>query len=171
MSKRKARERVQFTSGSRPRPVKLPLHSVHRFDLMGGPSSAFRGLDQRRLFYRVHVNGDPIPAGSRGAMFDVRDFSVPTIPQAEAIVTAIVEALVRGDSVYVACGYGQGRTGLALALVAKVFGASDPVEYVREHYNPLAVETPQQEAFVATFPVWGLRWRLARAALKRRLAG
>ena len=39
---------------------------------------------------------------------------------------------------------GWGRTGLFLALLAKVCGVENPVTYVRENYSPRAVETTDQ---------------------------
>jgi protein-tyrosine phosphatase len=49
---------------------------------------------------------------------------------------------------------GLGRTGTALACIAVLDGvpAGEAVGYVRRHYSPRAVETPQQRRFVARFP-------------------
>lgn len=53
------------------------------------------------------------------------------------------------SSVFVACQGGQGRTGIALAIlraiIAEDFAA--PVKAIRK-FNPLLVETPAQEAYV-----------------------
>jgi len=48
------------------------------------------------------------------------------------------------ECVEVACSGGRGRTGTALACLAILDGvpAADAVGYVRQHYNPRAVETP-----------------------------
>lgn len=58
------------------------------------------------------------------------------------------------ERVEVACSGGRGRTGTALACLAILDGvaAEDAVRYVREHYDPRAVETPWQRRFVARFP-------------------
>jgi len=58
------------------------------------------------------------------------------------------------ERVEVACSGGRGRTGTALACLAILDGvpAADAVLYVRQHYNPRAVETPWQRRFVARFP-------------------
>ena len=59
---------------------------------------------------------------------------------------------------------GWGRTGLFLALIAKVCGEKDPVAYVREHYAPHAVETKDQQAYVESFDVAALqRWLFWRS--------
>lgn len=57
------------------------------------------------------------------------------------------------ERVEVACCGGRGRTGTALACLAILDGlpAADAVEYVRQHYDPRAVETPGQRRFVACF--------------------
>lgn len=57
------------------------------------------------------------------------------------------------ERVEVACSGGQGRTGTALACLAILDGvpAADAVAYVRQHYNPRAVETPWQRRYVMRF--------------------
>lgn len=54
------------------------------------------------------------------------------------------------ERVEIACGGGTGRTGTALALLARLAGvpATGAVDWVREHYRPRAVETPWQRRFV-----------------------
>ena len=68
---------------------------------------------------------------------------------------ALCEAWRRSalERVEVACGGGRGRTGTALACIAVLDGvpASEAVSYVREHYDPRAVETPCQRGYVARF--------------------
>lgn len=58
-----------------------------------------------------------------------------------------------GERVEVACWGGKGRTGTALACLTVLDGlpAAQAVTFVREHYHPLAVETPDQESYVARF--------------------
>jgi hypothetical protein len=55
--------------------------------------------------------------------------------------------------VEVVCHGGRGRTGTALACLTVLAGcpAGDAVRYVRAHYDPRAVETPWQRAFVHWF--------------------
>lgn len=59
-----------------------------------------------------------------------------------------------GERVELGCLGGHGRTGTALALLAVLTGhpADDAVGWVRSHYCPKAVETPEQEAYVEQ---WG----------------
>ncbi|WP_432562468.1 protein-tyrosine phosphatase family protein [Kineococcus sp. SYSU DK003] len=66
---------------------------------------------------------------------------------------ALTEVLRRAatERVEIACGGGRGRTGTALACLAVLDGvpADRAVAWVREHYDPRAVETPWQRRFVA----------------------
>ncbi len=68
---------------------------------------------------------------------------------------ALIEVWERAvdQRVEVACGSGRGRTGTALACVAVLDGVppGGAVAYVREHYDPRAVETPWQRRYVARF--------------------
>ncbi len=51
------------------------------------------------------------------------------------------------------CIGGLGRTGTVLACMAILAGipAGHAVDWVREHYDPAAVETPEQEQWVLWF--------------------
>jgi len=68
---------------------------------------------------------------------------------------ALCEAWHRAadERVEVACGGGRGRTGTALACLAILDGVPprDAVAYVRERYDPRAVETPWQRRYVTRF--------------------
>ena len=79
-----------------------------------------------------------------------RDFHLPT--STEDAVTALKAAHARAASerVEVACDGGRGRTGTALAALAILSGVSpdDAVAWVREHYEPKAVETRAQRRWV-----------------------
>lgn len=96
----------------------------------------------------------------------IRDFSVPNATMTGLALRSVLYALQDGRSVYVGCMAGQGRTGLFLALLTKVAmdyartvehdahafgGQTNPVDYVRAHYYPHAVETEGQKAFVNDF--------------------
>lgn len=83
-----------------------------------------------------------------------RDFRLPADRHdAEA---ALREAWNRAAAqrVEIACGGGRGRTGTALACLAVLDGvpAGEAVSYVREHYDPRAVETPWQRGYITRFP-------------------
>lgn len=57
------------------------------------------------------------------------------------------------ERVEVACAGGLGRTGTALACLAVMDGvpAGEAVAFVRDHYDPRAVETRAQRLFVTAF--------------------
>jgi Swiss Army Knife protein, DSP-PTPase phosphatase domain len=82
------------------------------------------------------------------------DFRLPADP--DAVVAVLTEAWQRCavERVEICCAGGRGRTGTALACLAVLDGvaARDAVAYVREHYDPRAVETPAQRRYVAGWP-------------------
>jgi hypothetical protein len=97
-----------------------------------------------------------IPAPSNIAI-PIRDFGVPTDSVAlQEALREVIKRLARHESIYVGCMGGKGRTGLFLALLVKALGKSNPVQYVRANYDPHAVETPEQERYVAQFDVTAL---------------
>ncbi len=81
------------------------------------------------------------------------DFRLPADPiEARRALAGLWQRSGR-ERVEIACGGGRGRTGTALACVAILDGvpAAEAVWYVRQHYDPRAVETPWQRRFVARF--------------------
>lgn len=82
------------------------------------------------------------------------DFGLPA--DDERVLPLLTEAWRRAaaERVEFACAGGRGRTGTALACLAIIDGvpSSKAVSYVREHYDPRAVETLRQRRYVA-------RWR------------
>jgi protein-tyrosine phosphatase len=93
----------------------------------------------------------PVPWESRWLRWP--DFRLPT-DDADARA-ALWEAWARAttDRVEVACGGGRGRTGTALACLAVIDGVApeEAVAFVRQHYDPRAVETPWQRRFVRRY--------------------
>lgn len=81
------------------------------------------------------------------------DYGVPSVGAATAALVECAARLAKGESLYVGCWGGLGRTGLFLALMAKASGVADPVQYVRDHYDRHAVETAAQMRFVEEFPI------------------
>jgi hypothetical protein len=84
---------------------------------------------------------------------DWSDFALPDDTDAAGQSLGSLLGRARsGERVEVGCLGGHGRTGTALAWLAVLSGhpAGDAVNWVRAHYCSRAVETPEQEAFVAT---------------------
>jgi protein-tyrosine phosphatase len=82
------------------------------------------------------------------------DFWLPTSAyEARSVFEEAHRLAVNGRRVEVACGGGVGRTGTALACIAQLGGvtAEDATAWVRQHYNPRAVETPGQRWYVRHF--------------------
>jgi hypothetical protein len=76
------------------------------------------------------------------------------LPADEAdVLPMLTEAWQRAvaERVEIACAGGRGRTGTALACMAILDGvpSTEAVAFVREHYDPHAVETPGQRRYVA----------------------
>ena len=85
---------------------------------------------------------------------DWPDFGIPagTAPVVVALGSVLDRARA-GRRVEIGCLGGHGRTGTAFACLAIMTGhpAHDSVDWVRTSYCAKAVETPEQEAFVAQF--------------------
>jgi hypothetical protein len=92
----------------------------------------------------------PVPAWAHRRI-QWPDFLVPV--DRDDALDALHEAHRRalaGERVEVACRGGVGRTGTALAALAILDGIppTGSVAWVREHYNPRAVETPWQRLWL-----------------------
>lgn len=82
-----------------------------------------------------------------------RDFRLPGDRDDAGHAFAEAWGRAASERVEVACQGGIGRTGTALACIAMLDGvtAADAVAFVREHYDPRAVETIRQRHFVEHF--------------------
>jgi Protein-tyrosine phosphatase len=82
------------------------------------------------------------------------DFGLPSDREAAILVLTQAWQRAAAERVEVACAGGRGRTGTALACLAVLDGVPNrqAVAYIREHYDPKAVETLWQRRFVARFP-------------------
>jgi Protein-tyrosine phosphatase len=131
-------------------PVVLPdgtQLTVASFDPVA-PYSRCRDPD-----YGLYLDSRWLPPWDHGYI-DWPDFGVPA--NTEAAVEALKTVLERarsGQDIEVGCLGGHGRTGTALACMAVLTGhpALGAVAWVRSNYCTKAVETPEQEAFVAAF--------------------
>jgi atypical dual specificity phosphatase len=91
--------------------------------------------------------------GMRELHLPVADFTPPTQEQLDAGVAAIDAALNDGERVGVHCAAGLGRTGTLVAAYLVHAHRLDPpaaIQHVRA-LRPGAIETPEQEAAIATF--------------------
>jgi hypothetical protein len=93
-------------------------------------------------------------------MIDWADFGLPTdSARAAAQIQAAFLRARHGEAVEVGCLGGLGRTGTVLACMAALAGLdpSEAVAWVRQNYRPGAVETTDQESWVAWFSDWARR--------------
>ena len=87
-------------------------------------------------------------------LIDWEDFGVPADEPAAFMAIVDVHHRARGgELVEIACYAGVGRTGTVLGCLAvlaqvPVHGA---VTWVRDHYHPQAVETPEQHQMISRF--------------------
>ena len=81
------------------------------------------------------------------------DFALPADEPQAADAARQAWRRAAAERVEVACWGGRGRTGTVLACLAVLDGCSaeQAVAHVRAEYNPGAVETAEQEAYVARF--------------------
>src|SRR3954463_6144745 len=81
------------------------------------------------------------------------DYGVPDADELRAALEDVLDRARRGERVEVGCLGGHGRTGTALACLAVLTGTppGEAVAWVRAAYCEKAVETDEQQAFVATF--------------------
>ena len=140
--------------------LKLPLYLGRYFEVEGGPYRE-RPLDTVGVKMAVEIN---LPCQ---VSIPTEDYKTPPIPALQVGLIKTVEYIVKGHPVYVGCMGGMGRTGLFLAILAKAWGITNPVEYVRKNYYAHAVETAEQYKFVMDFKVpEELAWQIALAKLK-----
>lgn len=78
------------------------------------------------------------------------DFRVPRSPSDAVDALKLAFDRSRVMRVEIACGGGTGRTGTAMAILARWAGVSaiDAVAWTRANYRPRAVETPLQRRFI-----------------------
>lgn len=81
------------------------------------------------------------------------DFGVPDADELRVALEALLVRARRGERVEVGCLGCHGRTGTALACLAVLAGTppAEAVAWVRATYCEKAVETDEQQAFVAAF--------------------
>lgn len=137
--------------------ILMPLIGNRGFRVYGGPYRA-KPDDMTGVKMAIEIRADcrvDIPT---------RDFNVPDKHLLDAGLNDAINCMLRGETLYVGCMGGMGRTGLFLAVLAKALGIKNPVEVVRDKYYAHAVETEKQYRFVMDYEVpFKVRAKLAIA--------
>ena len=122
----------------------MSLTGRHYFTVVGGPY-----MDRPNTYVGVKMAEEV----NRPCDVDIptRDYDVPPMDKLDAGLEQAVVYLLAGEPLYVGCMGGKGRTGLFLAVLAKVLGVVNPVEYVRAEYYSHAVETEPQYKYVTEY--------------------
>lgn len=132
---------------SAPGIVRLPSGRLVRGRGLGRPAPD--GASPAFGVYLLRRPPPAVPWESRWLRWP--DFRLPAV-EAE-VLPALTEAWQRArtERVEIACAGGRGRTGTALACLAILDGVPNfmAVAFVREHYDPGAVETFGQRRYVA----------------------
>src|SRR5690606_4571565 len=115
---------TKFHGGNGILPLALGFAGAYaKLSIIGGPYDR-RPPGMFGVFVRAEA---PAPAH---VYVPIHDFSIPR--DAKVVESALVEtfkAAIDGKQVYVGCMGGWGRTGLFLALMAKVSGVEAPISY------------------------------------------
>ena len=140
--------------------LKLPLTGRHFFTVVGGP---YR--EKPNTYVGVKMAKE-IKAEAQVSI-PTDDFSTPPLKVLDAGLEQAVTLLLAGEPLYVGCMGGRGRTGLFLAILAKVLDVKGPVEYVRKEYYGHAVETDEQYAFVTEYEAPAAVTKMIRKARRQ----
>ncbi len=104
--------------------------------------------------FAVYLLGKtPPPVAWESRWLRWSDFRLPSDrARAREVLHEAWESAVT-ERVEIACAGGRGRTGTALACLVTMDGvpANQAIAFVRQHYDPHAVETPWQKRYVARF--------------------
>lgn len=87
--------------------------------------------------------------GGKYTNFPIPNMGVPNIKKLRNLVQSICEALEKGTDVHIGCIGGHGRTGLVLAaVVRRITGNLDSIDWVRNNYCVKAVESQKQVEYL-----------------------
>lgn len=102
------------------------------------------------------LNGSKPNIPEPDVMVNVKDFSTPEPNEVRlAALLGLQAALASNRQVYVGCGFGIGRTGTMLGLMARIANPhlKNLVGHVRANYYGQAIETTEQEWMVRDLDV------------------
>lgn len=87
------------------------------------------------------------------------DYGTPKVKAMNAGLIKMFTMMANGEDAYAGCMGGKGRTGTYMCCAQKALSAykgqtvttDNLIKHVREVYDPHAVETPQQRAFIESY--------------------
>ena len=135
--------------------VRGPWGRFKKVEICGGP-----WMDKPATHFGICMAPEILSRLDRGApkpdvMVNVKDFSTPDTEEARKAACLALLVGLQGKPVYVGCGFGIGRTGTLLGLIARIADPrlGNPVGFVRANYYSAAVETSAQVDMVETLNV------------------
>lgn len=138
--------------------VRGPWGPFSKVEICGGPwTSVPKGAFGICMAPEVLTNSylRAWPGMCPDVMVNVKDFSTPDPNEVRMAAMMGLNAALYGRSVYVGCGFGIGRTGTLLGLMARIANPKiiDPVAYIRKNYYSKAIETRDQQLMVMNLNV------------------
>ncbi len=133
--------------------VRGPWGPFGKVEICGGP-----WMDKPEGHFGICMAPEVVFGSGRGktppfvdVMVNVKDFSTPDPEEIRRAACLALLVGIQGKPVYVGCGFGIGRTGTLLGLIARIADPrlKDPVAFVRENYYEGAIETLAQKKMVA----------------------
>jgi hypothetical protein len=124
-----------------------------------------------------HPHFDPNEKLAHCTYYPITNMRAPNRPEKfYQLVIAIRAFLDQGKTVHVGCIGGHGRTGLVLAAVLSgypeiVGPANDAIGWLRENYCKKAVESAEQEGFLAVHYACKLPPKKGKSSVDKRLPG
>ncbi|WP_375000584.1 protein-tyrosine phosphatase family protein [Aeromicrobium sp. CTD01-1L150] len=99
----------------------------------------------------LYLTATPVETGWESRWVRWPDFWLPRSTTEAVAALVEVHRWAQDAKVEIACGGGTGRTGTAMAVLARLSGvpSAQAVRWVRGHYRPRAVETPWQRRWAA----------------------
>ena len=141
--------------------VAVPRYKTVQLDALRVLAGAFSDTPRQAVVRLCLQAEQPMTDAHIHFRLPIKDFDVPPIRDAAlAIAWVVWQGIIRRKMVYIGCMGGTGRTGVLLALLARVTSSEDgpdAIKYIRRVYRAGAVETKEQEQFVRSFPVKNLR--------------
>ena len=134
--------------------VRGPWGPFGKIEIAGGP-----WMDKPEGYFGICMAPEIVNGGRKApapdVMVNVKDFSTPDPEEIRKAACLALLVGIQGKPVYVGCGFGIGRTGTLLGLIARIANPrlKDPVAFVRENYFNLAIETSDQKKMVETLNV------------------